>query len=140
MKYYKGVITVQSSGPIGREPEMVQITPNNALVELMRKRIHKLIYEEKVPNQDIIVLTPKSKNNSVLKAGTKFGNFSLTWEEPTGNEIECCTIHAFKGLERPIVMMVELDGYIQEEVNALSYIGTSRASNHLIVFSYLSLS
>ena len=107
---------------------------------MIRKKIHILIYEEKVPNQDIIVLTPKSKNNSVLKTGTKLGNFSLTWEEPTGNEIECSTIHAFKGLERPIVMMVEIDGYSQQEINALSYIGTSRASNHLIVFSYLSLS
>ena len=134
MEHYRGPINVQGSGPIGRRPEIVHLSSNNALLPSLSKKIHNTVYDEKIPAQEVVILTPKSQITSILKTGTKLGNFSLTWKEPESNEIECSTIHSFKGLERPVVMLVEMEQYKQEEISVLYYIGASRASNHLIVF------
>jgi ATP-dependent exoDNAse (exonuclease V) beta subunit len=43
------------------------------------------------------------------------------------------TIHAFKGLERPVVIVSELEGIDPVEQQELLYVAFSRARQHLIV-------
>ena len=45
------------------------------------------------------------------------------------------SVHAFKGLERPVVILAELGDKHAEELQRYLYVGGSRARNHLIVLA-----
>jgi ATP-dependent exoDNAse (exonuclease V) beta subunit len=48
-----------------------------------------------------------------------------------------CTIHSYKGLESPVVILTELHALRAEITNQLLYVGLSRARHHAIVIGYL---
>jgi ATP-dependent exoDNAse (exonuclease V) alpha subunit len=43
------------------------------------------------------------------------------------------TIRRFKGLERPVIVLVELGGAEAKMLDRLLYVGASRARQHLVV-------
>ena len=45
------------------------------------------------------------------------------------------SVHAFKGLERPVVILAELGDKHQEDLARYLYVGGSRARNELIVLA-----
>ena len=49
--------------------------------------------------------------------------------------VELESIYSFKGLERPVVALADLEELDEDRVNSLMYVGASRAQNHLIVFA-----
>ena len=55
--------------------------------------------------------------------------------QPTkGNEVRVATIHRYKGLESPVVVLAEIDGRIPDRERAsLMYVGATRARSHLVV-------
>jgi superfamily I DNA/RNA helicase len=62
-----------------------------------------------------------------------FYNSFFAW----GREILCATIHSFKGLERRVVIVIELDEELlgsSASRDALCYVAFSRPRNHLILF------
>ncbi|KPK02446.1 MAG: hypothetical protein AMJ56_20970, partial [Anaerolineae bacterium SG8_19] len=62
---------------------------------------------------------------------------SLTDQWPPGsNQVYVSTIHSFKGLESSVIILVEVERWPEKaiELEALLYVGCSRARNHLIVF------
>ena len=51
-----------------------------------------------------------------------------------GNEVRVATIHRYKGLESPVVVLAEIDGRVgEEELASLLYVGATRARAHLVV-------
>jgi hypothetical protein len=139
-KYYHGGSQIHSQGPDGRKPQFIDVNHPDDLTAILRSQLHILIRREKVQPEDIVVLTPRSQRNSKLEEGKQLGNFILTWKPRSRkDQIECSTIHSFKGLERPIVILVELDHLKQDDKDLLTYIAVSRACNHLIVLGHLPL-
>ena len=49
--------------------------------------------------------------------------------------VELETIYSFKGLERPIVALVDLEDLDEDRINNIMYVGASRAQNHLMIFA-----
>lgn len=136
LKFYKGTIDIQAIGPEGIEPEFIIINTIKELNNCLVEKITSLISKEKVHPKDIVILTPKSRRNSFLKQGEKIGNCFLTWDQRKHkNEIECCSIYSFKGLESPIIFLVEISEKDFHEKENLFYVGVSRAINYLIVIS-----
>lgn len=135
VKYYRGQVQIRPGGPEGRPIETISLTEPYGLKDALRKRLHTLVSDEKVATQDIVILSPRSERNSLLKEGAALGNLVLTWQQPTrSNQIQCATIHSFKGLERPVVLLVELELLPSAQRDRLIYIGLSRAIHHLIYF------
>jgi ATP-dependent exoDNAse (exonuclease V) beta subunit len=62
------------------------------------------------------------------------GNFRLTeqWTNASG-EIYCTTVHKFKGLESPVVILAEIDGKGAWNLDSILYVGCSRACSHLVL-------
>jgi superfamily I DNA/RNA helicase len=89
---------------------------------------------EGVPATDIVLLTPKARQRSQLWNMGPFGNFRLTdqWTGASG-EVYCTTIHSFKGLESPVVILAEIENDLAHNLESLLYVGCSRARNHLVV-------
>jgi superfamily I DNA/RNA helicase len=101
--------------------------------------LHELINVKGALPSQIIILTPRKQENSLWQEGSTLGNYKLTWNISTltGSNIRVSTIHSFKGLESPIVILTELDQAFTDTRDQLIYIGVSRARNHLVVIGSL---
>lgn len=85
---------------------------------------------EKIKSADMIILSPKKFDDSVV---SRLRTRVSLYNPLADNDKNICfsTIHSFKGLEKKIVMIVDVDNY--KEVKLL-YIGFSRARTALYVF------
>ena len=132
--HHQGLLLCQ--GPQGRAVEEFKLT-NGDTVGALRKLIHRLVIEEGVPLEKIVVLSPRSAKTSQLVEGTKIGNLALSWDSGRSGVVACRTIHWFKGLESPIVILAECDRAHPDTRDALLYVAMTRACNHLIVLGEL---
>jgi len=126
-------------GPEGRPVERIPATSPEEDRARLQRVLHKLVNEDGLRTNAIIVLTPMSERRSQWKSDTMLGNFVLTWDMDTQmrDAIRVCTIHSFKGLESPVVILTEMDEAKSDVSDQLVYIGLSRARNHVIVIGEL---
>lgn len=77
---------------------------------------------------EITILSPKKRENSIISqvSEIKIRNYS----PETTDFITFSTIHAFKGLENKVVIMVDIESFEQEQ---LMYVGLSRARIGLFI-------
>ena len=133
----------------GRPPEVVEADGEAATLEALRKVLHRLRVEEEVPPWDIAVLTGARLDSSVVWRTRRFGNEVLgnpavddagqnlglaahDVPELPVDVILCDTIRRFKGLERPVIVLVELTEDDPARLRRLLYVGASRARQHLV--------
>jgi superfamily I DNA/RNA helicase len=76
----------------------------------------------------------RAHGKSAWSEGDNLGNLQLTWDPQPGEtgRIQVTTIHSFKGLERPVVILTELDHLYSGREAELLYVARSRASSHLV--------
>ena len=110
--------------------------------------LRRIIDAGRVPASDVVVLTPRSNRSSWLvradgqpveawpyRLMPEYGPEGSVLPPPTkGNEVRVATIHRYKGLESPVVVLAEIDGRVpEEELASLLYVGATRARSHLVV-------
>lgn len=135
MKFHNNPTGIVSFAPEGLVPEWIAYTDQSNMHKAIQKSLHRLVNEEDVDTQDIVILTPKGKNRTSLTPGLRLGNFVLSERETSQpNHVFTTTIHRFKGLERRVVILAELDPSVRFDLEMLMYVGCSRARTHLIVF------
>jgi hypothetical protein len=132
--YYPGHPVPVAIGPRGRPVDIIAAT-DDGLVKAIGKVLGQLIDEEGVTTDQIVILTPSSQKRSLLQSGTSVGNRTLAWTGPIGkDQILVSSIHAFKGLERDVVILAETRRLATMPTSRqLSYVAFSRAKHHLIV-------
>lgn len=119
---------IECWGPEGRPPTVITTEDPEAA---LRRQLQRLVSDEAVSPADIVILTPVREGNSVWTTGQSMGRVRLTWKQPPGErELLVSTIHSFKGLERPVVIVTELDRLRSDE---LRLVACSRARNELTV-------
>ena len=139
-------VSPRAVGPGGR-PVDVRLYPDSD-ADACRRAIASVLKEliglgGGVSPRDIVVLTPRSPRSSWL-AGAKVGSYTLVSEAgPEGEpmppptsawEIRLSTIHRFKGLESPVVVLAEIDSRVPAaQLPGLLYVGATRARTHLVV-------
>ncbi|MCP4356419.1 MAG: ATP-binding domain-containing protein [Chloroflexi bacterium] len=141
LNFYHSEQPPTAIGPQGRPVEHQTYATSNELKRLLRQVLHRLVMEEEVPAWDIVILTPKARQRSQLWQLGPLGNFHLV-DEPTDatGDIYCTTIHKFKGLESPVVILAEIDNDQIWNLETILYVGCSRARNHLILLTAADLS
>ncbi len=128
-KFYRGDGHPQAIGPEGRRPEFVIASDGK---QGLREVVRHLL-QDGVKAKDISILTPLNPQRSVLKEGESIGNLRLAWDSSIEqNTIRCSTIHSFKGLESPVVILFELMELHPQTRTEMLYVGMSRAKNHLV--------
>ena len=80
---------------------------------------------------------------SVLRSGSTAESTSDPWlcqvlhqadgSPPRPGRLQFSTVHAFKGLESPAVVMTDLDRRVVPNIEALLYVGFTRATDRLVV-------
>lgn len=135
-QYYHGENKPRCIGPFGRDVEILHYESDTDLKNKLSELLNLLVNEEDISPKDIVILTTTRKLTLQNKS---IGNFKIKAEPiPNSNEILCNTIYYFKGLESPVVILVNTGFFKTGEPNInnienLMYVGTSRARHHLIM-------
>ena len=136
MAYHAGADRPDCRGPEGRDVVETGGAPEEEPAAL-RKALHELTAVEDVPLDEIVVLTPRSRKTSRLAEGARAGNLALTWGEGGPGAVRVRSIHAFKGLESPVVVLAEPERAHAGNRAALLYVALSRARHHVVVLGRL---
>ncbi len=133
----------------GREVELIVAEGDEQTIEALRKVLHKLVEDEGVAPGSIAVLTGLGLEHSAVWKQRRYGN-QVLWNGaaddagrllglPSGDVPEqpkdvvlCESIRRFKGLERPVIVLLEVPRDDPERLDRLLYIGASRARQHLV--------
>jgi superfamily I DNA/RNA helicase len=138
---YRG-LEMQSAGPDGGVVDFIRIDAASmaAVSEALDKLLDRLIVREGLKPQHIAILSGVSMRHSVLNFGQHI---------PEG--VVCESVMRFKGLEKPVVIVIEIDPWFDEALRpqygdmfakiaepettarTLLYVGLSRAKTHLFV-------
>lgn len=132
--FYRGSQKPVARGPEGRPVEILGYENDADLAHLLAVVLRNLVEEEQVPIQDIAVLTPSGDEKSRLRARGRVDGFRLSGSVEAG-AVLATSVHAFKGLERPVIILAELGDKHLEDLGQYLYVGGSRARNHLIVLA-----
>jgi hypothetical protein len=132
--FYKGEQEPIARGPEGEPVEILGYEREDDLERLLAVVLRNLVDEEQVPLEDIVVLTPAGKDKSRLRSAGAVDGFRLSETVEPGTVL-ATSVHAFKGLERPVVILAELGEKHLEDLHQYLYVGGSRARNHLVVLA-----
>jgi hypothetical protein len=120
-------------GPAGRPVEVLGYRDEADLAHLLALVLENL-EGEGVPLEDVAVLTPARRNRSALRQRDRVNGYELTDRDQPG-KVLTVNINGFKGLERPVVILAEVEGLDQDHLARHLYVGGSRARDHLIVLA-----
>ena len=143
-------VPARATGPDGRPVEVVRYADGDADAcrKLVAKTLRGILDAGRVAASDVMVLTPRSPRSSWLmqpdgaaveawpyRLVPEYGPEGSVLPPPTrGGEVRVSTVHRFKGLEAPVVVLAELDGRVSpEDLPGLLYVGATRARSHLVV-------
>lgn len=150
-RFYTGEGPISALREDGRRPEVIVADEGPVTIAALRRLLHRLVREEQVAPWRIAVLSGRSHSESEVWRQGRFGD-QVLWngnydaegrslglsadqvvEQPT-DTILFDTIRRFKGLEREIVVLVELRAE-DPRLERLLYVGISRARHHLVVIA-----
>ncbi len=119
----------------GPECDCVYYRDRDDLINMLEKEVAKLLHAD-VPPKDIVVLSPRRLENSLLAdvnsvAGLPVRNMA---DNPATQGLHFSTMHAFKGLERNVVLAIDLERIGDDLMSMLHYAGLSRARGLLKAF------
>jgi hypothetical protein len=127
---------ISCKGPEGREPELIAVEPGKER-HALRRVVVRLVREEGVPPEQIVVLTPRRSSSAFREGDDAGNNLRLTWGEAGSDRLRIRNVYAYKGLEAPVVILVEPEGGPDENREHMLYVALSRARHHLIVLGDL---
>jgi hypothetical protein len=132
--FYEGSEKPIARGPTGVPVEVMGYDDEEGLAHLLAVVLRNLVETERVPLEDIAVLTPSGLEKSRLRSRGRVDGFRLSEEVEPGTVL-ATSVHGFKGLERPVVILAELGDKHVDDLGRYLYVGGSRARNHLIVLA-----
>jgi hypothetical protein len=137
VQFYQAETRPTALGPRGRQVEEITYGDAQQLWPALRDVLRRLTEQERIPADEIAVLTPLVRIKEALLSSSISSGPQLTDTLPARpGHIYCTTIHSFKGLERAVIILVGIGQRLTQEehdLNSLLYVGCSRARHHLIV-------
>ena len=123
---------IEAIGPEGVEVRWMKVNTQQDLGRLVSDCVARLCSVEHVTVDDIAVLVAAETAVEGVAPSNHVGDFrAVRCDEPTNGGVVVDTIRRFKGLERPVVVVVATpETAISEE---LPYVALSRARTHLVV-------
>lgn len=131
--------SVTCRSPQGRPPEVYFYTDPHQQEQYVQKALHKLVNEEKVDTNQVVLLTTRSPEKTPFQPNKRIGNFQVmetTDYAARSNTIRISSVHRFKGLESRVILITGLEDNDPSWLNPLLYVACSRARTHLIVIAH----
>jgi hypothetical protein len=134
VRFHSNPQALKCGGPLGRPPEALTYSGDAECLSELQKVLHQLVIDEHIPIGDIAILTPRGRETTRLTEGTVLGNFKLSpYPSSNRNVIQATSVFLFKGLEKRVIILAELDARTNINMDVLMYVGCSRARTHLII-------
>jgi hypothetical protein len=138
LPHYRGQVGIRPRMSVGRAVEYHPYA-EGALGQALGRVLSRLLVTEGLLAKDIVVLTPRDPAESELPALSLPGGIRLTADESAvkGHTVLWANVADFKGLERPVALVAELDDHLPSdprERDAVLYVGFSRPRSLLAVF------
>jgi hypothetical protein len=129
--------------------EVVAAEPGAQTVDAVRRALHAVIDDGRVPPGDVVVLVGMALHRSDVWRARVLGN-QVLWNGSVGDDghqlglaadavpeqpmdtVLCETIHRFKGLDEKVVIIADLRAD-DPRLDQLLYVGITRARDHLVV-------
>ena len=108
------------------------------LVRALTNTIERLVKNDKVPIEDIVILAPHRLDNTALAgidliSGYPIADITNRDLKMEQSSIKFSTIQAFKGLDSPVAIIVDIDESDSDWMKSVLYVGMSRARSLLIL-------
>jgi DNA polymerase III delta prime subunit len=118
----------------GIEPEMRYHRSQEQQIADLRSTIDAALNTFRA--QDIVVLSPRARGSSAERLNAQSGNLRLQpLTEPRRRGLTYATVHAFKGLEAPCIILTDIEHVGDEASQALFYTAVTRAQDRLVVLA-----
>jgi hypothetical protein len=135
--YYHSDVALRPRLSRGRRVEF-HAYDAGGLSQRLGKILNRLLVTEGLPARDLVVLTPRTQSDTeltrvVLPAGIRL---TESEEDVRGRCVLWANVADFKGLERPVVIVTEVDEQLPaapRERDAVLYVAFSRARHLLMV-------
>ncbi|KPV54266.1 hypothetical protein SE17_04825 [Kouleothrix aurantiaca] len=135
MRFYDGETRPISVGEQGRNPGFLTYNGSVDDLEYHLQTLLRNLRERQVQDCNIAILSARGTNQTMLRhLAPKLG----LSDDLHSNSVCWTTIYQFKGLERSIVILVEIDPDVldRHEIDQLLYVGYSRASERLVIIHH----
>ncbi|HQU45317.1 MAG TPA: NERD domain-containing protein, partial [Pirellulales bacterium] len=137
-RHYEGSVAIISRGPAGRSVEVIPYDNAEQLAKMLARVLQRLLVTERLSASDLVVLTPRPVDSSSIAGLRLASGFTVSsgFAIRDSKQIELASIEQFKGLERKIAILVELDDRLPDSTalrGVLCYVACSRPRTHLIV-------
>ena len=151
-RFYTGEGTPFAMRDSGLRPRIIEAAAGPDTLEALRTELHRLVIEEGVRTWDICVLSGRSAPDSPVWGQRRFGSVILgnaalaedgrhvglppeQIDDDPSDTVLFETIRRFKGLEAPVIVLVELpdEEHARGRLDALLYVALTRATTSLTV-------
>jgi hypothetical protein len=130
-------MVAHSRAPLGTPPSVHPMADAKQTRKEVGDLIKKLTTSEKIPPQDIVILTPRTQKNSSFAEMQFIGGVRLSDDPQDRSEaILHSSIGAFKGLESTALIFADVDPDYHLCTPNYRYVAASRARHLLHVFTY----
>ena len=118
-----------------QEPHFKYYTGKTIQLELLLDTLDSL-KEEGYKNEDMVILSPLKDKALVqeLKEIPKWKSSLLQETDNISGKIRYSTIHSFKGLEAPVILITDINSVKTRKEEMLLYIGLTRSTDRVYVF------
>ncbi len=124
---------IYPSGIDGPKVQFYAYNDEEEMASIIKDILGKLT-KEHITAQDVVLLGTKSqKRTNILKYGNKIGPFTLVENTSSNREIKTMTTKRFKGLEKSVVIICELDEDKYLDISKSLYIGMTRSTGMLFI-------
>lgn len=118
------------------EPKIILYNNQDNQQNQLEQELEHLLIDEKYNGKDIVLISPYSDDRSIAgKLPTIHKALIKPIDSLTStNQIGYCSIHLFKGLESPVIVVTDIDDVKTERAKKLFYTAITRAVEKLIIF------
>ena len=128
---------VKAGAPDGVKVLTEQCDGPEAMVDGVRRHVHRLIAEQKIAPSRIVILTagPGAAEKSPVWRARRLANCRLVelGTAPGPNEIVMATTRRFKGLESDVVIVCDVDSLDSDSERNAEYVAYTRARHVLVI-------
>lgn len=129
-----GIDLAIEGAPDGLECDNVYCKSQKSLTTQLEATVAKLLHQGVKPGDIAILSTRKRENSSVSEVQTIKGLPLVDATSATEGDLVFSTMHGFKGLERLVVLAIDMEGIGEPAKSMLHYAGLSRARGLLHTF------
>jgi len=124
--------------PEGVEVSIERCSTGREMLEAVRRALHRIVGEGRLPPEGVVVLSPRSERTSAVWQTRTFGNLNLVPypSAPAPGQVQFATLQGFKGLEADAVVLCETDTRHPNSSEQHLYVAASRARHVLAVAEY----